>query len=306
MFYSSHYVVAVTKHKKQREYQNEQRDKETQEIFDQRSELACQKGRDFLGSLPQGFGKIDRLPCLGKLRAHPRYDFGGQFPFRIHERSLQSCGGINGLFRGVRQHYQGWYDEQHRHSNGAQHGRVVGLEALRQPFVYWIEENRQDRRPRQGYEKRLEDQIDHVPEQQQRSVRKYVGEAFAGGGHRVGDSLHAQSILPQFGGHWLLDADLLDQSQNILMGYVVYRAHIFLFQALSQVVCGDKAGLAIRQIASATFAKFHKRGMRQTDHDDVAVDKKFGIDGVAVAGGDAVPQVRKTAFIVVPGQLGSD
>src|ERR1700680_2975306 len=306
MFYRSHDVVAVAKHKKQREYQDEQRDKETQQIFDQCSEFAGQEGRDFLRGLPQGLGKIGRLPCLRKLRAHPRYHFGGQFAFRIHERGLQSCGGINGLFGGVRQHYQGWYDEQHRHSNGAQHGRVVGLETLRQPFMHRVEKYRQDRRPSQGHQKRLEDQIHHVPEQQQRSIRKYVCEAIAGGGHRVGDSLHAGSILPQFGGNWLLDADLLDQSQNILMSYVVYRAHIFLFQALSQVVRGDKASLAIGQVASATIAKFYECRVRQTDHHDVAVNKKLGIDRVAVARGDAVPQVRKAAFIAVPGQLGSD
>jgi hypothetical protein len=112
-------------------------------------------------------------------------------------------------------------------------------------------------------------------------------------------------ILPQFEGNWLLDADLLDQSQNILVGHVVYRAHIFLFQALSQVIRGDKAGLAIGQIASAALAKFYERSMRQTDHHDLAIDKKLGIDSVAVACGDAVPQVRKPAFVNVPGQFGS-
>jgi hypothetical protein len=46
--------------------------------------------------------------------------------------------------------------------------------------------------------------------------------------------------------------------------------------------------------------------MRKAHHHDVAVDKKFGIDGIAVARGNAVPQVRKPAFIGVAGEFGSD
>jgi hypothetical protein len=45
--------------------------------------------------------------------------------------------------------------------------------------------------------------------------------------------------------------------------------------------------------------------MRQAHHYDLAIDKKFGIDGVAVARGDTVPQVRKPAFVDMPGELGS-
>jgi len=73
----------------------------------------------------------------------------------------------------------------------------------------------------------------------------------------------------------------------------------------SQVIRGDEAGLAIGQVAAAALAKIYKRGMSQTDHYHVTVDKKFGIDGVAVTGGDAIPQVEKSAFVGVSGQLGS-
>src|ERR1700731_2221609 len=43
--------------------------------------------------------------------------------------------------------------------------------------------------------------------------------------------------------------------------------------------------------------------MGQAEHDSLAVDIELGVDGVAVARGDAVPHVREAALVGLAGEL---
>src|SRR6266403_3098437 len=103
----------------------------------------------------------------------------------------------------------------------------------------------------------------------------------------------------------LFYANLCDQAQNFALRHVVERAQIIFFEALAQIFRGDKAGFAIGQVALALFTELHESGMRQPDNVRGAVHEKFGVDGVRVPGGDAVPHVREAALVRLIGELRS-
>src|SRR5438105_4997525 len=102
----------------------------------------------------------------------------------------------------------------------------------------------------------------------------------------------------------LLDADLFDKASYIFACDIVHFTFVFLFQAFFQIFGGDEAGFAVRQIACGALAEFYETGMVQTDNEGLAIDKKLGVNRVAMASGDAVPHVRETALIKLAGQLG--
>src|SRR6266404_7132588 len=103
----------------------------------------------------------------------------------------------------------------------------------------------------------------------------------------------------------LLDSDLLDQAQDVGFRHVVEWPLVFFFQPLAQKIRGDEAGFAVGQVAAKAFAEFHEGLVRQPQDQRLAIDKKFRVDGVRVARGNAVPHVRKPALKYGAGQLGS-
>jgi hypothetical protein len=86
---------------------------------------------------------------------------------------------------------------------------------------------------------------------------------------------------------------------------VVERADIFFFEAFAQIFRGYEAGFAVGQVASGFFAEFYEGGVGQSNDVSLAIDKEFRVDGVRVAGGDAVPHVREAALVGLPRQFGN-
>lgn len=89
------------------------------------------------------------------------------------------------------------------------------------------------------------------------------------------------------------------------MADVVEFTLVFFFQAFAEKFGGDKAGFAVGEVAAGLFAKFRERSMREANDARVAfvVKEKFSVDGVCVAGGDAVPHVGETAMIDTAAQF---
>ena len=88
------------------------------------------------------------------------------------------------------------------------------------------------------------------------------------------------------------------------MGNVVQGTLVLFFEAFAEIFGGDEAGFAISEVASVLFAKLHEGGVREANDAAVVVGGKFRVDGVAVAGGDAVPDVRELAVIDLAGKFG--
>jgi hypothetical protein len=88
------------------------------------------------------------------------------------------------------------------------------------------------------------------------------------------------------------------------MGDVIERANVVFFEAFTEKFRGDVAGFAVGEVAIALGAERDESGVQQADDMGFAVDEKFGVDGISVAGGDAVPHVGKAAGVFVAGEAG--
>src|SRR5260370_12733482 len=128
-----------------------------------------------------------------------------------------------------------------------------------------------------------------------RAIHRRAANSAPSPAHFAGDEIWAALLL---------DADLLDQAENVGFGHIVKLALVFFFQALTQKFRGDKARFAVGQVAAGALAEFHKRRVRQSQNDGVIVHEKLRVDGVRVARGDAIPHVRKPAVKYSTGQLG--
>jgi len=89
------------------------------------------------------------------------------------------------------------------------------------------------------------------------------------------------------------------------VGHVVERANIFFFEAFTQIFGGYKAGFAVGQVTSGLFSEFHEGGVGQSDDVGLAIHEKLRVDGIRVAGGDAIPHVREAALMSLTRQFGS-
>src|SRR5712692_8146561 len=102
---------------------------------------------------------------------------------------------------------------------------------------------------------------------------------------------------------YLADAELVDQAKDIRGGDIVNGVFALLLEPLAEVFGSEEAGLAVGQVAPGARAKLPKRGMGQADDHAAAVHEEFAVNRVAVARGDAVPQVRKAAVVELVGEL---
>src|SRR5258708_37245500 len=98
----------------------------------------------------------------------------------------------------------------------------------------------------------------------------------------------------------LLDADHFDQAQHFLVRHVVERALVFLFEAFAEKFRGDKTSFPVGKVAAALFTKFNEGGIRPAYNPTDSVHIELGVDGIAVARGDGVPDVRKTPVVHLP------
>src|SRR5882672_10572684 len=103
----------------------------------------------------------------------------------------------------------------------------------------------------------------------------------------------------------LLDADHLDQAQHFLVRHVVERAFVFFFEAFAQKFRGDETSFAVGEVTAALFTEFDESGIREADNAADSIHVELGVDGVAVAGGDGVPDVGEAAVINVAAQFRS-
>src|SRR5260370_995305 len=83
---------------------------------------------------------------------------------------------------------------------------------------------------------------------------------------------------------------------SLLYRDVVERPLVPFFQPLAQIFRGDKAGFAGGQIAAGALTKVHEGRVRQAQNERFAVDKKFRVDGVRLARGNAIPHVRNATL----------
>src|SRR5438477_13026190 len=93
----------------------------------------------------------------------------------------------------------------------------------------------------------------------------------------------------------LLNADLVDQAENFGFRDIVKRAQVVFFQALAQIFRSDETCFAVRQVTLSLRPEFDEGVVRQSDHMSLAIDKEFRVNGVGMAGRDAVPHVREAA-----------
>lgn len=86
---------------------------------------------------------------------------------------------------------------------------------------------------------------------------------------------------------------------------VVEFSFVLFLEVFAQIFGSDKAGFAVGQLASSFFAKRDEGGVRKANDECVAlvIQKKFCVDGVGVARGDAIPHVRKPAVVNSAGEL---
>src|ERR1700741_2046901 len=104
----------------------------------------------------------------------------------------------------------------------------------------------------------------------------------------------------------LLDSDLGDEAVHFFVGHIVERALVFFFQALAEIFGGFETCFAVGEVAPGLFAKLDEGGVGQANDAADAIDFEFGIDGIAVAGGGGVPDMRKAAIVEVAAKFGSD
>src|SRR5262249_4845569 len=95
----------------------------------------------------------------------------------------------------------------------------------------------------------------------------------------------------------LLNADLRNQTKDVVVEDVIEFALVFFFQAFAQEFCSDEAGFSVGQFTAGLFAEHDEGRMRKSDDTSIAViiEKEFRVNRVRVARGDAVPNVRKLA-----------
>jgi hypothetical protein len=91
-----------------------------------------------------------------------------------------------------------------------------------------------------------------------------------------------------------------------IMGDIVERAHIFFLKPLAQIFRGNKARFAVGQVPPGFFPKFDKRRVRKSHDVPFTIYVELCIDGVAMARGDGIPDMRKAAIVNMPTELRGD
>ena len=84
-----------------------------------------------------------------------------------------------------------------------------------------------------------------------------------------------------------MEAEFLDDSEDVRSRDVVERMLVFLLEAAAQIFGGDVTCFAIAQISAGTLAKCDESWVSETKDYAFSVDDEFAIHRVAVARGDA-------------------
>lgn len=90
---------------------------------------------------------------------------------------------------------------------------------------------------------------------------------------------------------------------DFVVGDIVERAVVLLFQAFAQILRSNKTSFAVGEVASGFVAKFDEGGVGKTNDAAGAINVELGIDGVTVAGGNGVPDVGEAAIVDVAAQF---
>src|SRR4029077_19277274 len=154
-----------------------------------------QKPSHFFRSALCGIGKVHLLHGLRQMSFYPvkrlsRYRF-----IRRLQHHLRLCSGIDRLSGGEKQQQQGWNNEQHGNAKSAEQSRGIGPETFSNFLVKRKKENRKDRRPGQGHQKRRGDFVHQIAQQQQRAVRKDCSDLVTGGYVLFSDRLCHRYII---------------------------------------------------------------------------------------------------------------